>query len=80
MESSKNRYFKNLADKDKDEGVQLELEHLLSMFEVAFTPKQRKNYLFYCLLYLFEERDHTIKNLSRIFFKNLQLSTSVTYI
>lgn len=65
MESSKNRDFKNLADKDKDKdkdkGVQLELVHLLSMFEVAFTPKQRKNYLFYCLLYLFEEPNHTIK-------------------
>ena len=24
------------------------------MFEVTFTPKQRKNYLFYCLIYLFE--------------------------
>lgn len=59
MESSKNRYFKNLAE--KYEAVQLELVHLLSMFEVAFTPKQRKNYLFYCLLYLFEEPDHTIK-------------------
>ena len=32
----------------------MELVHLLSMFEVTFTAKQRKNYLFYCLLYLFE--------------------------
>lgn len=59
MESSKKRNFKNLAE--KNEAVQLELVHLLSMFEVSFTPKQRKNYLFYCLLYLFEESDHTIK-------------------
>ena len=59
MISSENRYFKNLAE--KDEGVQLELVHLLSMFEVAFTPKQRKNYLFYCLLYLFEEPKHNTK-------------------
>lgn len=59
MESSKNKYFKNLAE--KDEGVQLELVHLLSMFEVAFTPKQRKNYLLYCLLYLFEEPKHNTK-------------------
>jgi len=27
------------------------------MFEVAFTPKQRKNYLFYCLYHLFEDLD-----------------------
>ena len=51
MESSKKRYYKNLAE--KNEVIQLELVHLLSMFEVSFTPKQRKNYLFYCLLYLF---------------------------
>lgn len=31
--------------------------HLLSMFEVSFTPKQRKNYLFYCLMYLFDNTD-----------------------
>ena len=34
--------------------VQKELIHLLSMFEVSFTPKQRKNYLFYCLVHLFD--------------------------
>lgn len=27
------------------------------MFEVTFTPKQRKNYLFYCLLHLFKDRN-----------------------
>lgn len=59
MESKENRYFKNLAY--KDEGVQLELVHLLSMFEVSFTPKQRKNYLFYCLLYLFKNPKHNTK-------------------
>lgn len=37
--------------------VQDELVHLLSMFEVTFTPKQRKNYLFYCLLHLFKDRN-----------------------
>ena len=36
---------------------QSELVHLLSMFEVAFTARQRKNYLFYCLLHLFENDD-----------------------
>ena len=35
--------------------IQDRLAHLLSMFEVSFTARQRKNYLFYCLLYLMEE-------------------------
>lgn len=34
--------------------MQAELVQLLSMFEVTFTAKQRKNYLFYCLYHLFE--------------------------
>ena len=52
------RYPKNLSDKSD---VQKELVHLLSMFEVSFTPKQRKNYLFYCLLFLFENSECTEK-------------------
>ena len=52
------RYSKNLSDKSD---IQKELVHLLSMFEVSFTPKQRKNYLFYCLLFLFENSDCTEK-------------------
>ena len=51
-ENSKKRYPKNLFE---DNSIQQELVHLLSMFEVSFTPKQRKNYLFYCLAYLFED-------------------------
>lgn len=47
---SKKRYPKNLAS---TQDVQKELVHLLSMFEVSFTPKQRKNYLFYCMMFLF---------------------------
>ncbi|MDO5131649.1 MAG: DUF262 domain-containing protein [Eubacteriales bacterium] len=47
----KKGYLKNLVP---DEGTQIELQHLLSMFEVSFTARQRKNYLFYCLLYLFD--------------------------
>lgn len=43
----------DLAGSDK--GLQEQLVHLLSMFEVSFTARQRKNYLFYCLLYLFEK-------------------------
>lgn len=50
-----NRHPKNLSD---DKAVQDELVHLLSLLEVTFTPKQRKNYLLYCLLYLFQN-DHT---------------------
>ena len=50
-EDKTNRHPKNLIE-DKDS--QTELVHLLSMLEVTFTPKQRKNYLLYCLLYLFQ--------------------------
>ena len=50
QENKNKRYPKNLAEKDE----QKELVHLLSMFEVSFTAKQRKNYLFYCLKYLFD--------------------------
>lgn len=39
-----------------NEELQNKLMHLLSMFEVSFVPKQRKNYLFYCLLYLFKNK------------------------
>ena len=50
-ETTRKQYAKNLSS---DLDVQKELVHLLSMFEVTFTPKQRKNYLFYCMVYLFE--------------------------
>lgn len=42
-------YPRNLSDNAE---IQEKLVHLLSMFEVSFTARQRKNYLFYCLLYL----------------------------
>jgi len=42
-------YLKNLDEGD----LQYKLVQLLSMFEVSFTARQRKNYLFYSLLYLF---------------------------
>lgn len=41
--------LKNLVD---DRRMQDRLVHLLSMFEVSFTARQRKNYLLYCLMYL----------------------------
>ncbi len=50
QENTSKRYTKNLSE---NLDVQKELVNLLSMFEVSFTPKQRKNYLFYCLVYLF---------------------------
>lgn len=52
QENKNKKYPKNLSD--TTDMTQIELVHLLSMFEVTFTPKQRKNYLFYCLKYLFD--------------------------
>lgn len=49
-DDKKNEYLKNLSH---DINSQDKLVQLLSMFEVTFTARQRKNYLFYCLLYLF---------------------------
>lgn len=49
--NSNKQYLKNLSE---EVDIQKELVHLLSMFEVTFTPKQRKNYLFYCMAYLFK--------------------------
>ncbi|MDY6206836.1 MAG: DUF262 domain-containing protein [Prevotella sp.] len=45
---------KNLSGENR---LQDKLVHLLSMFEVSFTPRQRKNYLFYCLYHLFSDID-----------------------
>lgn len=50
----KSSYPKNLSD-DKD--LQEKITQLLSMFEVSFTPRQRKNYLFYCIYHLFKSLD-----------------------
>jgi hypothetical protein len=52
---NKAAYLKDLYEGNKAQ--QIEVVQLLSMFEVAFTPKQRKNYLFYCLYHLFEDCD-----------------------
>jgi hypothetical protein len=40
--------------------TKLKLTQLLSMFEVSFSAKQRKNYLLYCLLYLFRSESWDI--------------------
>ena len=37
-----------------DSNIQDRIVQILSMFEVSFTAKQRKNYLFYCLIWLFD--------------------------
>ena len=55
---NKKAYPKDLADKDD---LQERLVHLLSMFEVSFTPRPRKNYLFYILLYLLDKSNDTDK-------------------
>jgi len=52
QKEGKNEYLKNL---DGESEIQYKLVQLLSMFEVSFTARQRKNYLFYCLLHLFNE-------------------------
>lgn len=53
----KNEYLKN---HDEESDSQQKLVQLLSMFEVSFTARQRKNYLFYCLLYFFRTDDRDI--------------------
>ena len=54
-QGNKAAYLKDLYEDKKTR--QSEVIQLLSMFEVAFTPKQRKNYLFYCLFHLFKDWD-----------------------
>ncbi|WML33417.1 DUF262 domain-containing protein [Clostridium sp. OS1-26] len=57
QKDGKKEYLKNL---DGESDVQHKLVQILSMFEVSFTARQRKNYLFYCLLYLFRSDDRDI--------------------
>ncbi len=63
-------YPKNLCEDDETQDT---LVQLLSMFEVSFTARQRKNYLFYCLLYLFKNanRESTFKQKYRNFVEGL---------
>ncbi|MCR4892974.1 MAG: hypothetical protein K5989_12430 [Lachnospiraceae bacterium] len=58
---SKKGQLRNLSDK---KGLQDNLTQLLSMFEVSFTARQRKNYLFYCLFYLMKARKLEIEEYS----------------
>ena len=78
----KKSYLKNLVPEDD---TQTALQHLLSMFEVSFTARQRKNYLFYCLLYLFDLPSYAekirylkwyygfVKSLADKYFRNVYL-------
>ena len=77
QKDGKNEYLKNLDHKGH---YQNKLVHLLSMFEVSFTARQRKNYLFYCLMYLFQN-DHSdvanyyqfVRSLADKYFKDVYL-------
>lgn len=60
--------------------IQDKLVHLLSMFEVTYSAKQRKNYLFYCLLHLFHSPSQDVdkycefvSSLADKYFKNIYL-------
>jgi hypothetical protein len=59
QKDGKNEYLKNLGGESDEQHNKL--VQLLSMFEVSFTARQRKNYLFYCLLYLFRSDCSDIK-------------------
>ena len=48
---------KNLSD---NRNIQEKLVQLLSMFDVTYTSKLRKNYMFYCMLYLFKQENEDI--------------------
>ena len=71
-------YHKDLYEGNK---AQDEVIQLLSMFEVAFTPKQRKNYLFYCLYHLFKDWDLDnyvvfLRNLANKYFFDVYLDAN----
>jgi hypothetical protein len=79
QETNKKKYPLNLAGTQE---VQKELVHVLSMFEVSFTPKQRKNYLFYCLKYLLDDYESTdcylkfLRRLADKYFYDVYLNSS----
>jgi curved DNA-binding protein CbpA len=79
QKEGKTEYLKNL---DGESVVQNKLVQLLSMFEVSFTARQRKNYLFYCLLHLFNEGEDTaayyqfVNDLADKYFKDVYLDSN----
>lgn len=68
------------VDLGGDSAEHYKLLQLLSMFEVTYTARQRKNYLFYCLLHLFREGTDLdkyykyVSNLADKYYKNVYLS------
>lgn len=76
QKEGKNEYLKNL---DGESEIQYKLVQLLSMFEVSFTARQRKNYLFYCLLHLFNQGNNIsnyyefVNDLADKYFKDVYL-------
>ena len=60
-EETRKGRLKNLTENTQQDKLQDRLTHLLSMFEVSFTARQRKNYLFYCLLYLMRSETRNIQ-------------------
>ena len=74
--------LKNLVE-GGNRSLQDKLVNLLSMFEVTFTARQRKNYLFYCLLYLVKQPDRDprqyaafVENLADRFFFEVYMDQS----
>ncbi len=61
-EDTKKGQLRNLSE---DESIQEKLAQLLSMFEVSFTARQRKNYLFYCLFFLMKDKTKNISVYSK---------------
>ena len=66
-----------------DDVQQMRLVHLLSMFEVSFTARQRKNYLFYILRYLIDNQNinknnyaNFVENLAKRYLYNIYLDKS----
>ena len=79
-EETRKNQLKNLTE---DRPLQDRLAHLLSMFEVSFTARQRKNYLFYCLFYLMNERTidiaayaYFVEKLADAYFRRVYLDGS----
>lgn len=75
------RYLKNLCG---DDNTQNKLVQLLSMFEVSFTARQRKNYLFYCLYWLMNNDFNQIgkyaefvENLASTYFNKIYMNAEL---
>ena len=74
-------HTKNLCgDEENNKQLQDQLVQLLSMFEVSFTARQRKNYLFYVLCYLFDNRGlsdycNFLDGLTEKYFKDIYMNS-----